>query len=324
MKAPILPIFLAGFMLLYGCSGARMDPQFKRGVEYVKKYSSVRTVQLMQEQSQRPVFKPSDWLNEFLSAPFQAAHAPMPPLEVHLLGWSFHENKGQETLYSGQRRFLVIVPLNATGEILVRGFDAWEGRLLFETRWAFPVKPEPGVSPSKKPADAKYDVYAASVSYTADMGATGGILDIRMHGETELYFDGWGRREALYVQMRTNTAGFDSRENLLRLQLDDKNYEVDYLAKKGRRGKVSGPQAPYSENQLTTAGAVKNGTREIAGKTCDLWTHAGEELCVWNGIPLLETVELYGKRLELLAVRVEEEAAVAEYHFNLPENIVWE
>ena len=330
--------------VVFGCGCGKMqapgmDAGFKRAVEYVQYHSGKAKVLAMsgaQEAGQR--FKPSDWLSRFLSGTFSAAHAPMESFDVTFLPWSFHENAGNKEVYDPGSRFLIISADNAYNEIVLRGFQGWEGELLFEKRWRFPETPkDPALRVKKRaflaaffpdrfkpepPADARYLLESGLVVYSVEMGASGGALDIRMTGEGELHFDDWGKREALYLQTLTDTAGFRSRESGKRLVLGDTTYDIDYLNKTGSKtSDAAALAADYSDQALEADGGIRKETREITGRTCQVWEVGTDEICVWNQIPLMQDTQLFGKRVEMRAVKVYENEIIAERHFLVPEEI---
>ncbi len=154
-------------------------------------------------------------------------------------------------------------------------------------------------------------------------------------GTEVVYYEDWGRREAIYTKSTIDLRGVIVDRNTLTLLEDNGLWinNIDLNARTGIRMKnpkykeYVGQSRIELENtkkkSLKDAGAKRAEIEMVIGKPCFVWTvqYNGNEIYLWNGIILKEVTG--GGYLETITVATEitEGVNIPEEKFTIPPDI---
>lgn len=152
-------------------------------------------------------------------------------------------------------------------------------------------------------------------------------------GTRTLFWDDWGFRQAIYEDSKTEVMGLSQSSKSKSINVADKSYSIDLTTNTGIETpnpadkileSISDEEAEEVTNRMMKSlGGEKIGTDTIAGKTCDVWTVAiGEtETCVWQNIPLRNSVSVAGMTNVETATTVSVDIKVDAAHFEIPDGV---
>ena len=169
----------------------------------------------------------------------------------------------------------------------------------------------------------RYDVESGHVQY---------VFEGMKTGTEDLYFDDWGWKESAISKSKISIA--PTEENTLRLLDGFIQYSVDLntnvatkidnailkqIAEKNTEDSLTG----LGEKMLEQAGAVKKGTKIVAGQECDIWEvpNLGTTQCVYKGVTLEINTNFAGINYVQRATSIEFNIAVDANKFELPEGV---
>ena len=154
-------------------------------------------------------------------------------------------------------------------------------------------------------------------------------------GTEVVYYEDWGRREAIYTKSTVDLRGVIVDRNTLTLLEDNGRWinNIDLNARTGIRMKnprykeYVGQSRIELENtkkkSLKDAGARRAEIEMVIGKPCFVWTvqYNGNEIYLWNGIILKKVTG--GRYLETITVATEitEGVNIPEEKFTIPPDI---
>lgn len=183
-------------------------------------------------------------------------------------------------------------------------------------------KAEVAPSPTMNSPQAKmYDIESAIVE--SDMKG-----DFGKGKETRTFTD-WGLHESVVTQQEGSEA------KSITISDGSYNYAFGTSDKEGMKSPLDPAQvwhADAGKDYVATMSATyeergfeKAGTRDILGKTCDVWKHKVNPLtaCIWKGVPLyLESRTPDGKQVSIVeATRIDERPTIAPETFTLPADV---
>jgi hypothetical protein len=165
----------------------------------------------------------------------------------------------------------------------------------------------------------KYTIKSGIVTMQADM--TG------MKSTSVLYFDDYGRKEM--TETFGNFGGIKIHEKVM--TIGDYVYTLDLEKNTGTKKKLNGSPAPgtidfstISEKMMQDMGISKAGTDSVLDKQCQVWMMDFKRMkilgkyWVWNNIPLKSVAEVEGIKVEIEAVRIEENPKIPASTFDTP------
>jgi len=176
----------------------------------------------------------------------------------------------------------------------------------------------------------RYPVESATILYDVDTTGQSSGLKTRTLGVARLVFDQWGAREIKEEDStEVQTGDFNETHNRRSLSMIDNGtiYSIDYDDNVTYKTRDRDMDAAIAEGKdlsgenfefLKELHALKVGTETIVGLTCDLWQGSGQEVCLYQGIPLRITVEAEGFRSSRTAVYAKINLPVKESEFSLP------
>ena len=152
-------------------------------------------------------------------------------------------------------------------------------------------------------------------------------------GTRTLYWDDWGFRQAIYEDSKTEVMGLSQSSKSKSINVAEKSYSIDLTTNTGIEmpnpadkilESISDEDAEeITDRMMRSLDGKKIGTDTVAGKMCDVWTVAiGEtETCVWQNIPLRNTVSVAGMSNVETAVTVSADIEVDAAHFEIPDGV---
>ena len=171
----------------------------------------------------------------------------------------------------------------------------------------------------------RYYIQSGVIEYTVSGAQTGTEV---------LYFDRWGMREAKYTNTEIKMMGMSQKQNKLTITEDEWITTIDLDRRTGTKMRntvvkemleKSGSKdlAELGENMMKAMKAVKVGSANVAGKTCDVWEikDLGSTNCVWNWIPLKTQVKMAGVEIVMVAAKVQEGGPVPDSKFAVPAGV---
>jgi len=176
----------------------------------------------------------------------------------------------------------------------------------------------------------RYPVESAIILYDVNTVGESTGLKTQTLGVARLVFDHWGAREIQEEDStEVQTGDFNETRNRRSMSMIDYGtiYSIDYdenITYKTRDRDMDAAIAAGKDLSdenfefLKELHAVKVGTETIVGLTCDLWRGTGQEVCLYQGIPLRITVEADGFRSSRTAVYARINAPVKASEFTLP------
>jgi len=176
----------------------------------------------------------------------------------------------------------------------------------------------------------RYPVESAIILYDVDTEGRSIGLKTRTLGVARLVFDHWGAREIKEEDSTEVQSGdFNETRNRRSMSMIDYGtiYSIDYDENITYKTRDRDMDVAIAEGKdlsdenfefLKELHAVKVGTETIVGLPCDLWKGSGQEVCLYQGIPLRITVEAEGFRSSRTAVYARINTPVKESEFALP------
>ena len=176
----------------------------------------------------------------------------------------------------------------------------------------------------------RFPIASAMILY--DVNTTGTSAGLKTHtvGVSRLVFDQWGAREIREEDVtEVQTGDFNETRNRHTLSLIDQGtvYSVDYDEKVIYKTRDRDMDMAIAQGKdlteenftfLHDIKAIRTGTRTVAGLTCDLWKAKGQEVCLYQGIPLAITIDADGFHSQRTAVHALINKPVSESEFTLP------
>ena len=166
-----------------------------------------------------------------------------------------------------------------------------------------------------------------------------GIIKYKISGTitgTEVvYYEDWGRREAIYTKTTMNLRGVTVDRNTLTILEDNGRWinNIDLNARTGIRMKnpkykeYTGKSRIELENtkkkNLKDAGARRAEIEMVAGKPCIVWgvQYTGNEAYIWNGIILKKVTGSGFLKTTIIATEITERVQIPEEKFTIPPDI---
>jgi len=183
------------------------------------------------------------------------------------------------------------------------------------TKSKIPTKSEAAVKESRRYPELKSAIIKYKVS-----GMNNGIETV--------YIDDWGRREVIYKEFTTKMMGIDLERNFMTLITENGKwvYNIDLNSKTAIRMDNKGFKALQGNsggNMDVAIGAVKIGTEEILGKTCDVWekNHPYSMAWMWKGIALRKDQDVAAMRVVTEAVEIQENVSIPEDKVTIPSDV---
>ena len=147
-------------------------------------------------------------------------------------------------------------------------------------------------------------------------------------GTETVYIDNWGKREAIYKKFTTKMMGIDLERNFMTLITENGKwvYNIDLNSKTAIRMDNKGfkaLQGNSGSNMDVAIGAVKIGTEEILGKTCDVWkkSHPYSMAWMWKGIALRKDQNVATMGVSTEAIEIQENVSIPEDKLIIPSDV---
>ncbi len=154
-------------------------------------------------------------------------------------------------------------------------------------------------------------------------------------GTEVVYYEDWGRREAIYTKTTMNLRGVTVDRNTLTLLEDNGQWinNIDLNARTGLRMKnpqykeYVGKSRVELENtkrkSLKDAGARRAEIERVVGKPCMVWAeqYTGNEIYTWNGIILKKVTGSGFSKTTTVATEITESVNIPEGKFTIPPDI---
>jgi hypothetical protein len=148
------------------------------------------------------------------------------------------------------------------------------------------------------------------------------------NGTETVYIDGWGRREAIYKKFTSKMMGIDLERNFMTLITENGKwvYNIDLKSKTAIRMDNKGFKALQGDsgsNMDIAIGAVKVGTEEILGKTCDVWkkSHPHSMAWMWKGIALKKDQDVATMGVVTEAIEIQENVSIPKDKLIIPSDV---
>lgn len=176
----------------------------------------------------------------------------------------------------------------------------------------------------------RYPVKSATILYDVDTTGESVGLKTRTLGVARMVFDQWGAREIKEEDStEVQTGDFNETRNHRSMSMIDNGtiYSIDYDENITYKTRDRDMDAAIAEGKdlsnenytfLKELHAVKVGTETVVGLTCDLWRGSGQEVCLYQGIPLRITIKAEGFRSSRTAVYAKINMPAKESEFTLP------
>ena len=154
-------------------------------------------------------------------------------------------------------------------------------------------------------------------------------------GTEVVYYEDWGRREAIYTKTTMDLRGVTVDRNTLTLLEDNGQWinNIDLNARTGLRMKnpqykeYVGKSRVELENtkrkSLKDAGARRAEIERVVGKPCIVWAeqYTGNEIYTWNGIILKKVTGSGFSKTTTVATEITESVNIPEGKFAIPPDI---
>ena len=154
-------------------------------------------------------------------------------------------------------------------------------------------------------------------------------------GTEVVYYEDWGRREAIYTKTTMDLRGVTVDRNTLTLLEDNGQWinNIDLNARTGLRMKnpqykeYVGKSRVELENtkrkSLKDAGARRAEVERVVGKPCIVWAeqYTGNEIYTWNGIILKKVTGSGFSKTTTVATEITESVNIPEGKFTIPPDI---
>jgi len=154
-------------------------------------------------------------------------------------------------------------------------------------------------------------------------------------GTEVVYYEDWGRREAIYTKTTMDLRGVTVDRNTLTLLEDNGQWinNIDLNARTGLRMKnpqykeYVGKSRVELENtkrkSLKDAGARRAEIERVVGKPCIVWAeqYTGNEIYTWNGIILKKVTGSGFSKTTTVATEITESVNIPEGKFTIPPDI---
>ncbi|MBC8553461.1 MAG: hypothetical protein H8D23_27920 [Candidatus Brocadiales bacterium] len=147
-------------------------------------------------------------------------------------------------------------------------------------------------------------------------------------GTETVYIDNWGKREAIYKKFTTKMMGIDLERNFMTLITENGKwvYNIDLNSKTAIRMDNKGfkaLQGNSGSNMDVAIGAVKIGTEEILGKTCDVWkkSYPYSMAWMWKGIALRKDQNVATMGVSTEAIEIQENVSIPEDKLIIPSDV---
>ncbi len=167
--------------------------------------------------------------------------------------------------------------------------------------------------------------------YTIKSGILEYVVTGNQNGIETLYFDDFGRREAREQNTIISVMGTNQVNN--QTQYIDHEWSYNYDPSTNIATKINWKEAmaamrgnqalrDFGEDMMKSHGGRKTGTKEILGKSCDVWEieKFSTQTCIYkNSVPLETNSTMAGMTFNSVATRFEENANVPAEKVRLPE-----
>ena len=154
-------------------------------------------------------------------------------------------------------------------------------------------------------------------------------------GTEVVYYEDWGRREAIYTKTTMDLRGVTVDRNTLTILEDNGRWinNIDLNARTGLRMKnpqykeYVGKSRVELENtkrkSLKDAGARRAEIERVVGKPCIVWAeqYTGNEIYTWNGIILKKVTGSGFSKTTTVATEITESVNIPEGKFTIPPDI---
>ncbi len=179
--------------------------------------------------------------------------------------------------------------------------------------------------PQQDTKPRKYTIKSGIVTMQADM--TG------MKSTSILYFDDYGRKEM--TETFADISNTKIHEKVI--IANDYVYTIDLIKNSGTKKKLNGGPAPgaidfsaISEKMMQEMGLSKQGTDSVLNKQCQVWVmdlkrmKMSGKYWVWNNIPLKSKAEVEGLKVDIQAVKIDENPKLPTSTFDIPAGMTLE
>ncbi len=154
-------------------------------------------------------------------------------------------------------------------------------------------------------------------------------------GTEVVYYEDWGRREAIYTETTIDLRGVIVDRNTLTILQDDGLWinNIDLNTRTGIRmknprykeyiGKSRAELENTKKKRLKDAGARRSEIEMVIGKPCFVWTvqYNGNEIYLWNGIILKKVTGSGYSETTTVATEITENVNIPEEKFTIPPDI---
>ena len=154
-------------------------------------------------------------------------------------------------------------------------------------------------------------------------------------GTEVVYYEDWGRREAIYTKSTVDLRGVIVDRNTLTLLEDNGRWinNIDLNARTGIRmknprykeyvGKSRIELENTKKKSLKDAGARRAEIEMVIGRPCFVWTvqYNGNEIYLWNGIVLKKITGSGYSETTTVATEITESVNIPEEKFTIPPDI---
>ncbi len=154
-------------------------------------------------------------------------------------------------------------------------------------------------------------------------------------GTEVVYYEDWGRREAIYTKSTIDLRGVIVDRNTLTLLEDNGRWinNIDLNARTGIRmknprykeyvGKSRIELENTKKKSLKDAGARRAEIEMVIGRPCFVWTvqYNGNEIYLWNGIVLKKITGSGYSETTTVATEITESVNIPEEKFTIPPDI---
>ncbi len=148
------------------------------------------------------------------------------------------------------------------------------------------------------------------------------------NGTETVYIDDWGKREAIYKKFTSKMMGIELERNSMTLITENGKwvYNIDLNSRTAIKMDSKGfkaLQGNSGSNMDVAIGAVKDGTEEILGKTCDVWrkNHPYSMTWTWKGISLKKDQNVATMGVVAEAVEIQENVSIPEDKVTIPSDV---
>ncbi len=157
---------------------------------------------------------------------------------------------------------------------------------------------EEGAATSNE-ARAMNSAEASDSAFPSEQGKITYTLAGTLNGDETWYWSDWGKKQRRETNTVMEMMGIRKADNKVNLNIEGKSYNLNEKAKTATAissdlGDAMADMDYSSEEALTQFGAVKDGTEDVIGKTCQIWKMESlmSRVWVWKGLPMRSETDM--------------------------------